>query len=380
MSQINHFFDTYPIIEQSLLFTFYVVSAVQVFYYLFFYLRVFFFKKDSSEIAKNRVPISIIIAAHNEADNLRTFLPIILEQNYPDFEVIVVNDRSEDETDEIIANFQKKYKHLRSTFIKNNGKLKHGKKLAITLGIKAAKHDYILLTDADCEPISELWIEETVKHFQESDIVLGYGPYFKERTFLNKLIRFDTMFIALQYMTFAKGGFPYMGIGRNLAYKKSLFIENRGLASHAHIASGDDDLFINEVAHKHEIALSFQENSFVYSVPKKTFKYWIRQKQRHFSTFGRYKNKHLLLLSGEVVSRVLFYLLFFVLLLSNLTNYYFWGIAAFRMILSFVILVKASLFFREKKLSLFLILFDFVFPLLNFFVYLEQKITQKNRW
>ncbi len=351
-----------------------------MFYYGFFYARIFTFKQKKEEEKSFKKPVSIIIAAHNEAENLKQFLPFVLEQDYPEFEIIVINDRSEDETETVIAEFQKEYKHLRSTFIKNNGKLKHGKKMAITLGVKAAKYDYVMLTDADCKPSSNRWIQETANHFNASDIVLGYGPYFQEESFLNRIIRYDTMFIGLQYMSFAKAGFPYMGIGRNLAYKKSLFVDNKGLASHAHIKSGDDDLFINEVANKRNVSLSYQENAFVHSVPENTYKFWIRQKQRHFSTFSRYKSKHQLLLAGEIFSRILFYVLFIGLMSLNLNNYYFWAIAAFRFLVLFVILWKAARFFQEKKLNIFLIIFDFVFPILNFFIYLESKITERRKW
>ena len=254
--------------------------------------------------------------------------------------------------------------------------------MAITLGIKAAQYDHILLTDADCEPISNQWIKEMSRGFASSDtdIVLGYGPYFQEASFINRLIRFDTMVIALQYMSFAKAGFAYMGIGRNLAYKKDIFIKNRGLSSHSHIKSGDDDLFINEVATKTNVSLSYSSSSFVYSIPENTFKFWVRQKQRHLSTFELYKKTHQFLLSGEVFSRILFYLLFFTLISVNISNYFFWSFAFVRVALSFIILMKSASVFKEKKLIPVLIILDFIFPILNFFIYLEAKITEKKKW
>lgn len=352
---------------------FFTAAAVQVFYYSFFYARIFNFKTQTKDESSFRGPVSIIIAAHNESDNLKNFLPFVLEQDYPEFEVIIVNDRSEDDSATVIAEFQLKYPHLRSTFIKPNGKIKYGKKLALTLGIKAAKHEYVLLSDADCKPNSNQWIQQMTHQFEHKDIILGYGPYFTEPGFLNKLIRFDTLFIALQYMTFSKAGVPYMGIGRNLAYRKDCFTQNRGIASHAHIASGDDDLFINEVANSQNTAIAFQEESFMYSTPENTYKFWIRQKQRHLTTFNRYKTKHQILLSVEVFSRLLFYILCFGLISSQFNNIYFWSAVGLRLLLSFSILYKSTRVFKERKLSLLLIFFDFIFPILNFFIFLEAK-------
>lgn len=380
MDILFQFYNSINNIELALLWLFYFAALTQVFYYLFFYSRIFSFKKNDIEKSTFSEPISIIIASHNEAENLRQFLPSVLNQDYPTFEVIVINDRSVDDTDMIIAKFKGKYPNLKSTFIKDNGKLKHGKKLAITLGIKAAQYDYILLTDADCEPISNQWVKEMSKGFSSSDIILGYGPYFQEDLLINRLIRFDTMFIALQYMSFAKAGFTYMGVGRNLAYKKDIFTRNRGLSSHSHIKSGDDDLFINEVANKNNVNIACHSNSFVYSVPENTLKFWVRQKQRHLSTFHLYKKTHQFLLAGEVFSRVFFYVLFLLLISTNISNYYFWSIVFVRMLLSFTILAKSTSFFKEKKLFPLLIILDFIFPILNFFIYLEAKITEKKKW
>lgn len=373
MHQLSQFYAFCQDLDFAFLILFFIVAGIQIFYYSFFYIRIFSFKfKDKPEYTFDQ-PVSIIIAAHNESENLKNFLPSILEQDYPKFEVIIINDRSEDDSATVIAEFQQKYKHLRSTFIKPNGKIQYGKKLALTLGIKAAQYEYVLLSDADCKPNSDQWIKQMTHHFESKDIVLGYGPYYTEPGFLNKLIRFDTLFIALQYMTFSKAGIPYMGIGRNLAYKKECFINNRGIASHAHIASGDDDLFINEVANSKNTAIGFQEESFMYSVPEDTYKFWIRQKQRHLTTFSRYKTKHQILLSTEVFSRLLFYILLFGLISSQLNNIYFWSVVGLRILLSFSILFKSTRVFKEKKLSLLLIFFDFIFPILNFFIFLEAK-------
>ena len=366
---ILQLFQKYDIV-QYLLYLFFVAASIQIFYYIFFYSRVFWFKKNDIANKTVQEPVSIIIAAHNEAENLQNFLPSILEQNYPKYEIIVINDRSVDNTDTIIAQFKEKYPHLRSSFISVNSKITYGKKLAVTIGIKAAKYDNILLTDADCKPISENWIQTMVQYFETKDIILGYGPYFEKKSFINKLIRFDTLFIALQYFSFSKAGIPYMGVGRNLAYKKKVFVKNNGLASHSHIRSGDDDLFISEVSNADNTTISINPESFVYSEPKDSFKDWAIQKSRHFTTFKHYKISHKILLTSEVLSRVVFYILFFGLLFSQYNNYLFIGIASIRFTLFTSTLIYSTYLFKEKKISFLIILFDFISPFLNLFVHL----------
>ncbi len=369
MSRLFTFFEWIDQLSLAVLILFALVTLIQIVYYLVFYVPILWEKKKSPA-PKFDKPISVIIAAHNEAENLKNFLPKVLEQDYPRFEVIVINDRSEDDTETVLAILKEQYPHLRSTIIKDKGKLKHGKKLAITLGIKAAQYDYVLLTDADCEPLSPNWISEMVSGLSSSDVVLGYGPYFEEKGLLNKLIRYETSSIALQYMGFAKASVPYMGIGRNLAYKKDLFIKHRGFVSHAHLRSGDDDLFINEVSSKASFSYNISPDSFMYSVPETKWKHWVRQKQRHLSTFSRYKKKHLLLLSMETYSRVLFYLLLPVTIAMFPHYYWLYGIAFVRFLMLILVHTFWSKKVREKHIARYAVLFDFVSPFLYFFLYI----------
>ena len=220
---------------------------VLLWYYLYFFARVAFYKEPTSLVSNPTSPVSVIICAKNEDHNLPEFLPLILSQDYPDFEVVVVDDCSSDNTPDVLREFEKKYKHLKVITVKEDKKHHHGKKFAVMVGIKGAKNEHLLFTDGDCKPVDNQWIKKMMRSFTSpnTEIVLGYSKYEKLPGFLNKLIRFDTFHIALQYLSFAKAGSPYMGVGRNLAYKKSLFFKHKGFATHYHIESGDDDLFIN---------------------------------------------------------------------------------------------------------------------------------------
>ena len=222
--------DYYYIILLTVFITFALAAAIQLFYYLFFYLSVHVFKSDNKKIDKQ--PVSVIICARNEAENLKMFLPSVLKQDYPDYEVIVVNDCSEDNSYEVLGNLQDQYPHLKVSNINKDPKFSHSKKLAQVVGIKASHNDILLFTDADCQPDSDKWLENMASHFdKKTSFVLGYGGYAKKTGVLNKYIRYDCMFIAMQYLGMAIRGIPYMGVGRNMAYRRSLFFSKKGFGA-----------------------------------------------------------------------------------------------------------------------------------------------------
>lgn len=349
------------------------MAAIQLFYYLFFYVRLAFAK--NKKLNKTQVPVSVIICAKNEAENLKNYLPLILEQDYPNFEVVVVNDGSYDDTEFILKYLEEKYKHLRHTNIKEN-KFRKGKKLALTIGVKSAKHEHLLLTDADTYPSSKNWIKNIMSQYDDNtQIVLSYGAFEKENSFLNKLIRFDNFFNSMQYLSFAKAGIPYMGTGRNLSYLKSLFVENRGFASHYGIASGDDDLFVNENANKENTNVCLDTEAFTYSPAKKTFADWLFQKQRHLTTSPRYKLKHKFLLSLEPFSRILLLASFIASIFYNCYT----GMAIFGFVLltKLIVLNFAQKTLKEKDLFLFSLLFDIILPVLYLILHIKKLIKQQ---
>ena len=261
-------------------------------------------KSDESE----EISISVIICAHNEAGNLKKNLPRILNQNYRSFEVIVVNDSSTDSTSNILLNYNIKYSNLRSVDI-NKTRKQIGKKHALAMGIAQAKNEVLLMTDADCWPESREWISEMQQAIRgQVEIGLGFGPYESQPGFLNKFIRFEAIYTAVQYFSFAAWQYPYMGVGRNLIYRKSLFDQAGGFSRHTHIASGDDDLFIRDVAKRKNTRNILQKSSFIYSTPKKNWRDYYRQKTRHVTTSTHYKPGHKLLLGLISFTHLMFYL------------------------------------------------------------------------
>jgi len=287
---------------------FILLTAVQVFYYLFFFSRVSQYKpKERTHFQQQ--PVSVIICARDEDENLARNLPGVLVQEYgTTHEVIVVNDNSADDSKYLLAELQKTFKKLQVVDLEQEAKGIYGKKFPLSIGIKEAKNEIVLLTDADCVPASEHWLYKMQDAFVDGvEVVLGYGAYQKAPGFLNKVIRFETFHTALQYFGYALAGTPYMGVGRNLAYRKEVFFRNKGFSAINHIPSGDDDLFINRVANKRNTAVVLDAEAFTLSKPKQTWQQWKRQKNRHYSTGKYYKTAHQFLLGLYTFSFVLFY-------------------------------------------------------------------------
>lgn len=298
----------------TLFYFFIAIVVIQIFYYLGVFGKFAFAKPQ--EITSKKLPISVIVCAKNEEENVKKFIPLLAEQDYPDFEIVLIDDASSDETLEVFEEFEKQYANIRLVKVQNNEAFWGNKKYALTLGIKASKKDYLLFTDADCYPTSKNWITAMTSQFtMNKTIVLGYGGYEKvERSLLNKVIRFETILTAVQYFSWAKIGLPYMGVGRNLAYKREEFFNVNGFIDHIQVRSGDDDLFINQAANKANTAISYTPESFTYSKPKETYKEWFTQKRRHTSTAEYYKFFDKMQLGLFFSTQLLFFLLVILLL------------------------------------------------------------------
>ncbi|WP_369753238.1 glycosyltransferase [Flavobacterium sp. WC2409] len=297
-----------------ILYFFIVIVAIQLSYYLGVFGKFAFAK--AQKITPKRIPISVIVCAKNEEEHVAKFIPLLAEQNYPDFEIVLIDDASSDGTLELFEAFEKEYSNIRLVKVENNEAFWGNKKYALTLGIKAAKKDYLLFTDADCYPTSKEWITAMSSQFtMQKTIVLGYGGYEKiTNSLLNKIIRFETLLTAIQYFSWAKIGHPYMGVGRNLAYKKEEFFNVNGFINHIQVRSGDDDLFINEAATSKNTTIAYTPESFTYSKPKTSYKDWLIQKRRHIATASHYKKIDQLQLGAFYCSQLLFIILPIILL------------------------------------------------------------------
>ncbi|MES2543778.1 MAG: glycosyltransferase [Bacteroidota bacterium] len=361
-------------------YSFIAIVVAQLFYYTIVFGK-FAFSKVTKSTPK-KIPISVIVCAKNEEQNVAQFIPLLAQQNYPNFEIILIDDASSDETLDIFEEFEKKYSNVRLVKVANNEAFWGNKKFAMTMGIKAAKKDYLLFTDADCYPTSKNWISEMSAQFTlHKTFVLAYGAYEKvSGSFLNKIIRFETLLTAVQYFSWAKMGKPYMGVGRNLAYKKDEFFNVNGFIDHMKIRSGDDDLFINQAANGTNTTVCYTPESFTYSKPKTTFKDWIKQKRRHVATAQFYKSFDRFQLTVFYLSQILFIALPIILLV----NEYQWIIVtcliAFRYLFAWITLGFAAGKLKEKDVMYWFPVIEIILIFTQLRVYITNIFSKPIHW
>ena len=352
---------------------------IQMIYYWTLYSRLAFYRAKVKDTGIR--PVSVIICAKNEYQNLLRNLPSVLEQDYPDYEVIVVNDASDDDSIELLNSLTRNYKHLRIFDLERNLNFFSGKKFPLSLGIKSARNEIILLTDADCQPSSPQWIKKMMANYDnQTEIVLGYGTFKKTVGFLNQLIRYDAFLVAMQYLSFALAGSPYMGVGRNLSYKRDLFYRAKGFTSHYKLKSGDDDLFINRAANRGNTRIEISPDAHTISTAKASLVQWILQKRRHYSTARYYRPVYKFLLSLGYISKLFLYLSFIALLILK----YNWLIALIAFSVYFishwVILAFSTNKMRENDLAVLSPILEIILLALSPVIYFSNLIIKQEKW
>ena len=328
--------------------------------------------------------VSVIVCAKNEEENLQDYLQTLLAQDYPKFEVIVVNDGSEDKTQEVLERYALVSSNLYVTFVPRGAHVISTKKLALTIGAKAAHYDYLLLTDADCRPESRQWIREMVKGFaprkgHETEIVLGYGAYFEEDTLLNSLLNYDTLFNGMQYLGMAAAGHPYMGVGRNLAYRRSTFFEHSGFRGLLAERAGDDDLFVNKIATRHNTSIVCSRESLTWSVPKHTWQEWIHQKRRHLSVSPNYRTGSKWRLVMEPMSRGLLYGLLIAVFVcgGGLACCIAYGLWLLRVVGQMVVMNVGARRLGMRFQGIEIVVWDVLLPLLTLYILATQPLYKR---
>lgn len=361
-----------------LLYIFAAIVGINLLYYLLFSKVAFY--KPASETPKIITPVSVLVCAKNEAENLKKNIPLLLEQQYDVFEIILINDSSSDDTLEVMEAFQATDDRIKIVDVVPNEAFWANKKYALTLGIKKAKYKQMLFIDADCWPSSPYWIAAMSSKFSDKkQIVLGYGAYDKKKGFLNKLIRYETLATAIQYLSYAKANIPYMGVGRNLGYTSEVYYSVNGFISHIKVPSGDDDLFVNEAATKDNTTVCIEKVAFTVSKPKTSFSAWVQQKRRHVTTASLYKKSHQFLLG----SFFLFNLLFWVFLVLS---YLFapWmmvtALVILRLGVQWVIYGGSATVLNEKDLRFFIPFLDVFLILFQLSIFIKNLTSKPARW
>lgn len=358
-----------------------MLLIIQLCYYWFVFGRLAFYNASKRIFSEEKPPVSVIICAKNEYHNLVRFLPSVLEQNYPEYEVIVVNDASDDDTFYLLREFSDKYTRLKVVTIQENLNFFQGKKFPLSLGIKSAMFDNLLLADADCSPAGPDWISSMQAAFTpNTEIVLGYGAYFPQPGLLNKLIRFDTLQVAMQYMGFALSGMPYMGVGRNLSYHRSLFYNSGGFVKHYKLISGDDDLFINQVARKGNTRVQPDPSAFTYSKPKQTVGSWFRQKRRHLTTGGFYRLPHKLALGFFSLTQLAFYTLIVLLAVYKVELILLGSVFVIRLGSQLIVTKKAMIRMKEQNFLMLVPFFEIFLMIVNLWLGFRGIFSKKTQW
>ena len=265
--------------------------VIQVIYLLIIFGRTSFYtgKSSNTGVDEGSEGVTVLVAAHNEFQNLKVLIPKLFEQDYPSFDVMIVNDRSTDRTKRLLEEYMAVYPRLRSVTVKYTPAHVTSKKFALTLGIKVAKHDVLLLTDADCIPDTDQWIRKMTAPVRKEGktFAVGFSGYELKTGFLNSWIQFETLLTALFYMSFGLWKKPFMGVGRNLCYRKSFFMEVKAFKGFWHIQGGDDDLFVNQYATGRNTSIVLDPMSNTTSKPKETRAEYLTQKKRHLHA-GKY--------------------------------------------------------------------------------------------
>ena len=358
-----------------------VFVLIQLVYVFNFYLRLAYRRKSNDPQVSSFPPVSVIIAARNESDNLYENLPTILSQDYPEYEVIVVNNQSIDDSNWILTAFAQQFTQLKVVEISKSPHLKPGKKLPITLGIKAAKYEHLLLTDADCLPNSNQWIKQMMQQIKASQqLVIGYSPFIQTKGFLNKLIRFDNTWLSASAFAYALANFPFKANGRNLAYTRTLFQKVNGFKSHYAISPGDDDLLLQDAIKYSAVATGLSPESFVRSAAPKTWKEWFRQKAKYHMSSARFPFIKKVVLGIYPLSVILLWIsfvaLFFRMEYLPLSSSLFLGVIMIKWWIQGMCFKRLA----EPKIFLFFPIWDLFYSILMPIVYYIAERQKYYRW
>lgn len=298
---------------------------IQIVYQLALYNRIHLHNKAAREGTTNfsgeTPPVSVIIPAREASEQLRRNLASVLEQDYPCFEVIVVNDGHTDESEELLTQMEERYPNLYHSFVPDSSRYVSRKKLALTIGIKASRYDWLVLTDASCRPQSDRWLRLLARNFTpRTEIVLGYSGYERRRGWPCRCMAYDALFTAMRYLGFAQARRPYMGIGRNLAYRKKLFFRQKGFSAHLNLQRGDDDLFVNLAATGQNTRIETCADAAVRMEPPALAKEWREDKIGYASTARLLKGAQRRMAGFETTTRLLFHLCWLTALVLSLAR------------------------------------------------------------
>jgi len=354
----------------------FIVAASLYFIHLMSFLKLILLKQSTNSVPPTYPFASVLICAKNEATNLKNYLPIILNQDYLNFEVVVINDQSSDESLSVLHDFQKKNSRLKVFTTSGES----SKKKALALAKKEASGTVYVLTDADCKIASENWLSKMITKMEDSaEVVLGYAPYKNKSGFLNRLQIFETLTTAMQYFTAALFGSPYMGVGRNLAYTKQIDTNIKFTKKENQLLSGDDDLWIQKAKKHTQIQIQLDQDTFAYSEAEPTFTSWWNQKKRHITTANQYSWKDQMILSSIFLTKFLFWTCSFILFFTSL-RLQFW-LLFFVVITALMLVYKSTTHKLKEEIAWWLTpILDFSLIYFQFCLFISNLVSPITKW
>lgn len=359
---------------------FIAIVVIQLVYYLGIFTKFAF--ANPQQVTPKKIPVSVLIWTKNEAEKLKTLIPLLSVQDYPDYELIFINDASVDETKDILEEAELAYSNIRAVNVENNEAFWGNKKFALTLGIKAARKEYLLFTNADCMPATGDWITQMASHFTLSKtIVIGHTAYEKvKKSFFNKIVRYDNTLSAMQGFSWAKAGRPYKAKGSNLAYKKEEFFKVNGFVDHMNIRLGEDSLFINQAATATNTTISYNPESFVLAQPPATVNDFIVKKRKELYTASYFAafNKNQLYLFG--FTQLAFILLAVILAAIQYNWMFLVPVIAVRYIATWIITGYTAAKLEEKDVIIWYPVFEIIIIFLQLHIYIKNSFSKTPHW
>ena len=364
-----------------------VLTAIQLLYLLVVYnavhRRTIAERKGKLLVTDAKPGISVVIVASDHEEQLTENLPHILTQDYPDYEVIVVDDNSQDDTKDLLQRLALQYPHLYSTFTSDSIRYVSRKKLALTLGIKAAKKEWLVFIEPDCHPTSNQWLALMARHFTENtDVVLGYSNYERRSGFANLCYMYDTLLQQVHMLGLTLRGLGYMGIGRNMAYRKEIFFKNKGYSRHLDFERGEDDLFINEHVKSNRITAEVNAEATVRCTVANAHR-WTSDKLNRLFIRGKMRGASPCLAGFDTLSRTLYHIgVVGGIIYSSICGWWItlivcaslWTIWwAIRLVIFHLITKDLG----ERRYNVSLPLMDFIQPFWELYFHLRLKVTSK---
>lgn len=371
-----------PKVALAILILFVATTAIQLAYYYIVYGK-FVFRRKKEALSLREVPLSVVVVVRDNASQVLQTLPRLLEQQYPNYEIVVVNDRCPDEQSLFAINeYRKRYSNVKFIDLRDAVSTSRGYKMATSMGIKCASYDNIVVTGPDCLPSSEHWLANISQKFQNSKkIVLGYSTFIKRKTPYNIFLHFDKVVGALQYFSHALWNSTYRGDFNNIAFARNLFYNQKGFTSFNHLEWGEEDLFISRIATPTNVSVEYSPESSIIKQNIPSYGYWRLHKISLFYTrkFNSLKNK--LLLSFYNITNLLFYtlLVFGIVfcLKAPAILYSIIGVAVARIASLYIVFGIGAKKLNERQIIPHLLFYDLLFSILNPLYWLSSKFNHK---